>query len=192
WRLWHTDQPVALLLLGWVVCVYGFLAGMPFQNLRFGLTYFSPAVVLAGVGGAWAMQRFGSRLVGLGIVACLLLQFGWAVRANGSFYQQQNAEKVCAAEFAAQVPAGAPVFTFGSTLVIEEYTPLDPRELFYETEAAVRDATRRPGYAVLNLENLQAQWVSLPMGEKVTLLSESQGFDAITSCGAYTLYQWGR
>ncbi|MEM1271780.1 MAG: glycosyltransferase family 39 protein, partial [Bacteroidota bacterium] len=47
WRLWHTDQPVALLLLGWVVCVYGFLAGMPFQNLRFGLTYFSPAVVLA-------------------------------------------------------------------------------------------------------------------------------------------------
>lgn len=50
--LYHIRQTasVMLLLLGWIGVEYGFLIGIPYQNIRFSLAFFVPLAVLAGIG----------------------------------------------------------------------------------------------------------------------------------------------
>jgi hypothetical protein len=51
WQLWQAKRGGPLiLLLGWAVPVYIFLAGISFQNFRFGLTLYLPLVLLTGFG----------------------------------------------------------------------------------------------------------------------------------------------
>jgi 4-amino-4-deoxy-L-arabinose transferase-like glycosyltransferase len=51
WRLGQTRQwGTLILLLGWAIPVYLFLAGIPYQNFRFGLTLYLPLVILTGYG----------------------------------------------------------------------------------------------------------------------------------------------
>jgi 4-amino-4-deoxy-L-arabinose transferase-like glycosyltransferase len=60
WRLWQTKSWGALiLLLGWAGPVYLFLAGIPFQNFRFGLSLYVPLVVLTGFGVSELLGRAG-------------------------------------------------------------------------------------------------------------------------------------
>ncbi len=50
--LYHMRQTasVTLLLSGWIGVEYGFLIGIPYQNIRFSLAFFVPLTVLAGIG----------------------------------------------------------------------------------------------------------------------------------------------
>ncbi|KAB2857547.1 MAG: phospholipid carrier-dependent glycosyltransferase, partial [Anaerolineae bacterium] len=49
-----------ILLVGWAVAAYGFLAGIPYQNVRFSLAYILPLVILAGIGVAWICGKIQS------------------------------------------------------------------------------------------------------------------------------------
>ncbi len=42
--------PAIVLLIGWMAVEYGFLAGIPYQNIRFALSFLPPLIVLAAIG----------------------------------------------------------------------------------------------------------------------------------------------
>ena len=53
WRLWRErNWGPLILLLGWGGPVYLFLAGIPYQNFRFGLTLYLPLVPLGRILGS--------------------------------------------------------------------------------------------------------------------------------------------
>src|SRR5258708_25000680 len=45
-----------VLLIGWIVVQYGFLAGIPYENIRFMLAIVPPLAALAGLGAAWLIN----------------------------------------------------------------------------------------------------------------------------------------
>src|SRR5205823_4441204 len=57
WALRRAPAAHKLVLLGWPLSVYLFLAGIPYENFRFGLALWPPLVVLAGIGFASASAR---------------------------------------------------------------------------------------------------------------------------------------
>lgn len=68
--------PLLILLGGWLLVEYGFLIGIPYQNIRFSLAFFVPLAVLAGVGVTWAGGFF---IHGLRIIS------GWVKRFRVGF-----------------------------------------------------------------------------------------------------------
>ena len=57
WALRRAPAAYRIVLLGWPLAVYFFLAGIPYENFRFGLALWLPLVVLAGSGLELAAAR---------------------------------------------------------------------------------------------------------------------------------------
>jgi 4-amino-4-deoxy-L-arabinose transferase-like glycosyltransferase len=50
WKAVHLNRPQALLLLGWPLTMYVFLAGVAWQNPRFSLAFYPPLLAITGLG----------------------------------------------------------------------------------------------------------------------------------------------
>ena len=171
WRIRRT-LPVVILLGGWGAVAYGFLIGIPYENTRFALAFFPPAVIIIGIGmgGIWYA---GGRLPVVGwLLRALLIAGCWT--ALQTTYQTGLADierlatvkhkDLAAIEWAAaHIPEGqATVYTLDLQLMMVVYTPaLDARQIYYETPqslAADLDPTQ-PTYLLLNLWTIENQWV---------------------------------
>ena len=64
WKAVHLNRPQALLLLGWPLTMYIFLAGVAWQNPRFSLAFYPPLLAIAGLGiqhaWNWSTTRINS------------------------------------------------------------------------------------------------------------------------------------
>jgi hypothetical protein len=185
WQLWrerHSEGSWGplILVVGWLGVAYLFLAGIPYQNFRFGLTLYLPAVLLAGVGvealrtkpplfvlrrlSTGLTRRIWERGIYFVVVACLLGMGAWTVYSAGRFLAAQNQSKEIARQVASLLPADATVLSFGLTLTLQHYTDLNVVE-FYSLNQATLDtatATEAPVYLLLDLENVAYQWQDRP------------------------------
>ena len=194
WQLWHTrNWPPAILLLGWAGAVYLFLAGIPFQNFRFGLTLYPPLVILAGVGVAaiWDRSvqwdravplgraarrgRLYERLVLAGIAISFLGMLVWAVPMLHTFLTAQNRSKAIVREVEAMLPSNAILVAFGITLTAQHYGSLTTLEFFYCTETDLQRLTQvePPVYLLVNVPNLEQQWPDRAPLSKLSLASRA-------------------
>jgi 4-amino-4-deoxy-L-arabinose transferase-like glycosyltransferase len=167
WRIWRRRQwGAALLLLGWFLPMYLFLAGIPYQNFRFGLSLYLPWVVLSafGISEAWdwaaRTKPLYRRLVQMGVTLSLLGMVAWAYPMLNNFLSAQNQRRAIAEQVAVQLPADATLLTFDLTLTLQHYTGLPTLEFFYCDEAALATLvqTREPLYLLLNVTNIETQW----------------------------------
>jgi hypothetical protein len=185
WHLWRKRHVAGswgplLLVVGWLGVAYLFLAGIPYQNFRFGLTLYLPAVLLAGVGiealrtepPLFVLRRLSTGLtlrvrergIHLVVAACLLVMGAWALYSAGRFLATQNQSKEIAHQVASLLPEDATVLSFGLTLTLQHYTDLNVVE-FYSLNQATLDAataTEAPVYLLLDLENVAYQWQDRP------------------------------
>src|SRR5260221_7215461 len=53
------NRPALLLLCGWFAVEYGFLAGVPYENIRFALALVPPLAVCVGLGAAIILTQKG-------------------------------------------------------------------------------------------------------------------------------------
>lgn len=177
WRLGQTRQWAALiLLLGWAVPVYLFLAGIPYQNFRFSLTLYVPLVVLTGYGLSDLLSREGKKqgskgaggqggkfspaIIKLVITLSLLGMLAWAYPMLDSFLKGQNQSKIITTQVERTLPEHATLITFGLTLTVQHYTQLNTLEFFYLDEASLQTLTESPGplYLLLDLNSIKTQW----------------------------------
>lgn len=173
WQLWRTRQWGAIiLLLGWIMPVYLFLGGIPYQNFRFGLTLYVPLVVLTGIGLSNLLNSATKKTASpphalipaalpISIITLSLLgMLAWAYPMLNTFLQAQNHSKRIARQVEQSLPPQATVLAFGLTLTLQHYTQLNTLELFHQTEHSLDTLTASdtPLYLLLDLDNIQHQW----------------------------------
>lgn len=190
WRARSRDSLV--LLVGWAGAMYAFLAGIPYENLRFGLSLWLPLVVLAGVGAdaLWTRPRL-STWTRAAVALSVAGMMGWSCWTLARFVRRQHAIKGVVREVEQRLPPGATLVTFGLTLTARRYTGLDVVEIFEQDAASLAVLARRPGrlYLLLDTANAATQWRGRPPDENYRWLREHTRLERMAEFPPYTLFE---
>ena len=195
WQMWRSRQwSTLMLLLGWIAPVYLFLAGIPFQNFRFGLTLYPPLTILAGYGLVylWYAGKPARRSVIVSVVtvslAAMLL---WAYPLLNSFLSAQQHRKAIARQVAQTLPAHSSLLAFDITLTVRHYTSLNVIELFYQTPTTLTELLKPdpPLFLLANPTNLKAQWQNKAPWKNYQWLVHHATLTQIDDFPPYTLFK---
>ncbi len=210
--LWlaRRQWPALALLVGWPLVLWLFLSGIPYQNARFVLPALPALAALAGLGFGWAYQwtQEGGptanplssavrtrRWVRIALVVALMLSLTGSLALGLRSYRDlviYKNEQLALVEWTrARLPDGAILLTFGATLTLQHYTGNDVRELYYLAPADL-DALRRqgrPAYLLLDVGNIEAQWVGLRPWQNYRYLLEQDLLDSVDRRVPYTLFR---
>jgi len=190
--------PLTLLILGWLLLPYIFLAGTPYQNIRFALIVVPAVALLAALGldALFALQRRVRTLaLALALIVCAVglgQMITTGVDYSTAFIARQSEDKAVIAWLETQLPPGARVYALGLALPLRRYTSFEPRELYDQTPqmlAAARDGG--DDYLLINRWQIENQWRGLSPEIAVGWLREVRGLDEIGRFGNYTLYEVG-
>lgn len=201
--LWHFRRKLTnlVILVGWGLLPYAFLAGIPYQNIRFPLIVFPAVTILAGAGletaTHWArrIRPSAQRYAQAALVAILILGAGqmWN-KANAdvsTFITNQQRDKDAAKWADLKIPSGATLYTFGLTLTLKHYTDLQVYEIYYETpdSLAAKWNADQTDYLLLNVWNIENQWVGREPQIAYHWLRDMRGLRELGKYGYYTLYE---
>lgn len=187
----------ALFLIGWALLPYLFLAGIPYQNIRFPLIIFPAVAALTGIGFTFLLQH-AKRLRSLAwIIAVVALCFGIAQTyiANrtliGEFLDNQRRDRESIAWAAAQIPEGSRVYTLGLTLSLRHYTTFEVYELYYQTPESLEGqwVSGEDDYMLISVWSLINQWQGREPDIAVQWLIDHRGLIRIDSNERYTLFR---
>ncbi len=196
WHTWRERNWGAMILLGgWFALTYSFLAGIPYENFRFGLGLYPPLVLFAGLGLA-LLSIHVSRITKFPfvkpgywmlVIGGLLFMLGWANRMVGSFLTTQTATKQQAEEIAAELPPTATLITLGPTLILDHYTNLEMVEFFStdETHLAQLLENNPSLFLLLNIPDIQTRWAGMRPEQNFQWL---QTHALLTPLGEYPPY----
>ncbi len=202
---WHLGQnarrnpAAAILVLGWIGIMYLFLAGIPYENFRFGLGFITPVAVLAGVGVAQLYRRgveFNAPTK-LGLALVLVATFAgmlvWEPHVLQPILAQKQMELTQLKWLAARVPSNARLYTFASTEALQEYSTLQVADLSDETPQTINvDAHAvSPTYVFLNVDNIESQWGGHNLQRTYDALRTSGSLREIGQLNGWTLFQVG-
>lgn len=196
WR----SLPILILLIGWAVVTYGFLIGIPYQNLRFALAFFVPLAGLVGIGMAM-LWRWLDRLPILGwsaqgllvlaSVLALYTTYEAGEREVNRFAQIKNADLAAVEWAVGNIPEqDAEVYSLNLWLMMQHYAPtLNARQIFYETPETLQERLRmgKPTYLLLNIWDIEHQWVGKELWYTYHWLAGQRGLQPIGRYGNYHL-----
>lgn len=188
--------PVLLLAGGWVAVVYLFHAGATWQNLRYGLAYLPPLAIVAAWG-AVSLVRSSHRWTQWTALSLLIagfaLQAFFGVGLTSDFVARKADHLAIANWVTAEVPSAAPLLTFGLTLTLRHYTPLDVLELWELTPADLSTLTRsdRPVYLLLDVSGVERQWQGHAPFANYVWLRDGPGLTPLGERGGFTLFRVG-
>jgi 4-amino-4-deoxy-L-arabinose transferase-like glycosyltransferase len=203
WRLGQGRQwrPL-ILLLGWAIPVYFFLAGIPFQNFRFGVTLYPPLVLLTGFGIGDLLSRnvdsslsvFWEVTLKIAVILSLTGMLVWAYPMLNSFLTAQNGSKLIARQVEQTLPPQASLITFGLTLTVQHYTRLNTLELFFLDPTSLKTLTGTSDslYLLLDLPGVESQWRGKTPQINYQWLKENRNLIKIGEFPPYTLFKVAR
>lgn len=194
WAIRRQPPALVVLLAGWPLTVYLFLAGVPWQNWRFPLSFYPPLLVLVGIGFDWVWERLSTRwrpLLLVYVSLALLGSVAWAVRDVGRFTHWANERKETAVAMAADLPPDATLIAFDLTATMQHYTAVDTREIFSLTEADLAHIveTETAVYLLLNPDNIQSQWAGKSPEQNYTWLQTHTKLTPTATYGSLVLYE---
>lgn len=194
--LWK-NRAALVLIGGWVLLPYLFLAGIPYQNIRFPLIILPSVVLLVGLGIEFTLERLRYKIVPAGIIITLLVGIGMmlstGITITHQFIVNQQGDKDAAAWAKGRIPSGASVYTFGLTLTLRHYTDLQVYELYYETPATLAEKYQ-PGkvdYVFVNVWNIENQWDGREPQMALHWLRDQRRLIRLGKIGNYVLYRTG-
>lgn len=195
WALWRRRAWRALALVGgWGLGGYLLLAGLPYENIRYGILLIVPVLLLLDAGTDWLWQRAVPLRRGLliGFVALALLTALWGVRMTTAFIDLHNASKGWVADAARQMPPDSTLIAFGMSQIAEEYTPFEVHNLYTEdaqTITALR-ATAHPLFLLIDVPALTGQWAGLPPEQLYRVLVAQEALIVRDQIGPLTLFEF--
>jgi Dolichyl-phosphate-mannose-protein mannosyltransferase len=197
WSLMRRRERVAaILLLGWIGAAYVFLAGIPYENFRFGLEFVTPVAVLAGIGIAqtWDKLRGGAheRAQSSSLAALVLFAFVgmivWEPRVLAPVLKQKELELAQIQWLDARVPREAMLYAFGVTAALKEYGAWRVADL---SESAPGPGHAEEAYAFVDVTNVETQWHGHPLQQTFDTLRTQPGFQPVGTMGSWTLFRVG-
>lgn len=159
WRL--RASRVLIPLGGWVLILYLFLIGIPYENFRFGLAFFPPVIILAVVGLAvspFLLRRWILTAVFISLIASVPFTY----KGLNALFDLKSRELGYASYVEKMTSPGSTVITFGATLTLDHYTDVKSVDLYAQSPAtlhALMDSASQPVYVFVQMENLETQWV---------------------------------
>jgi hypothetical protein len=213
---WQLRSSRAWVLLGgWCLILYLYLAGVPYENFRFGLAFFPPLIVLAGVGLSAAYAGF-ARTQNSGVAAsrrpgpasslasavsrhgasavfaiALAASAPFVYRGLASFLSIKAGELAAARYLESKIPARSNVLTFGLTLTLQHYTNLQVEDLSELSPGTLREQVclSTPGYVYVEPDNLESQWVGQAPDLNYRWLRDQGGLKELGREGTWVLSQ---
>jgi hypothetical protein len=188
----------AILLLGWSLLSFLFLAGIPYENFRFGLGFLTPVVVLAGIGVGWAFDHVPIALPWrTGLVLLIMVALAgsayWETRVLQPVLAQKEIELNQGQWLSERVPTNATIFAFGVNDALRTYTPLHVADLQNDsTETIVAHAhSLSPAYLFINVTNVETQWKGRPFQQMFHVLRDEVGLEEQGTIDEWTLFRIG-
>ncbi len=183
-----------LISIIWALPPYLFLAGIPYQNIRFGLIL-APIAALLVSAGIHAIFQYRQRHIAAGLLLVIPLvgiahTYSHGIQTAQNFVQYHMREKAIAMSLAAYIPPEAEVYVFGLTLILQHETPLNIYELYYETsETLAATLTDENAYLLVNVWVIENQWRGKPLQDTYYWLRDEVGLDIVARNGNYTLFR---
>jgi hypothetical protein len=193
----HDTRRSAALLLSWWLLFAGFYSGTTYQTDRFVLSYLPPLAIIAGLGlslslawmararSAWPVTSARKRALFGGFLVLLLALVGLGLQAQAAVTAHRavvatKADYLAAAgclKSAASDRRDVPVFTFGVSFALEEYSQVKARELYFESSESIAVTLSNSRGDVRGLlalpQHFEAQWSNTTMGHAVRHLTQN-------------------
>src|SRR5271168_3394932 len=190
WRLRRSG--VLIVLGGWIAVLYLYLAGIPYENGRFGLAFFSPVAVLAGIGlFEPARIRAGSWLRWTLLAMSVAVSTAFTYRSFSAFRSLTDQQFSAIDYLRPRIPPTATVITFGLSISLEHYTHYKVVDLFMQSADSLRPAVCGGSMVYLYLDrgNIESQWVGRSPETNYHWLRDSIGLRQLGSQGNWILYR---
>lgn len=162
WALLKTTGARRVVLIGWPLLMYLFLAGIAWQNPRFAVSYLPPLAVWVAVGfdRVWEHDRRWRPIVVGAIGLSLLGMSAWSVRVVDNFVARKDADLAVVRQLDRLVPPDGTLITFGLTATVQQYTGLRVVELYHLDEATLGREIQsgRPLYLLIDQTHIEQQW----------------------------------
>ena len=108
-----------------------------------------------------------------------------------SFLTTQNQSKNIAHRVKQALPPKATLLTFGLTLTLQHYSQLNVQELYYFDEVSLSSltTTQNPSYLLLNLRNIETQWLGKTPQINYLWLKENTTLTEMETFPPYVLFK---
>lgn len=200
-----------LFALGWILLPYLFLAGIPYQNIRFPLISMPIIAVLALVGFQMVIEQIHNTttdektdvpaskrirlilsagvyiwLIG-GLIHTGLNGFNYA----NSFVIQHQQTKAIVEWIKEEVPKDSTLYAFDITATIIHYSDLNVIEFFYETPGTLNQRwfRGREDYLLLNVWQVENQWDGRGPQDNYHWFRDERGVEEIGRLHNFTLFK---
>jgi 4-amino-4-deoxy-L-arabinose transferase-like glycosyltransferase len=182
----------AALMLGWALLPCLFLAGIPYQNIRFPLIVVPAVAALAGLGLEATLRRLPvPRVAAALLIAGIAFMLYAAQPTLQTFVANQMRDKRAVAWALARVPPDARLYTFELTQPLQALASFEVRELYDETpaslDAELADGT--PAYLFANVWTIEHQWAGRALDTTYQWLRDSVGLRYVARIGNYWLFR---
>jgi hypothetical protein len=154
--------------------MYLFHAGSTWQNLRYVLAYLPPVAILAALG-ADALLASAKRPTSVWVVAGVCWAAAGGVILTSQFIDRKRADLAMVRWVDAQLPPEAELLTFGPTLMFRHYSQRQTLELFELSPADLAQTDGRARYLLLDVPNVEEQWVGRAPAEDYHWLRDGPG-----------------
>lgn len=188
WRLYRS--PMLILIGGWILTLYLYLVGIPYENFRFGLAFFPPIIILMALGLALGAPSF-HRLKWLFILFNLLASIPFVYRGLTSLFDLKADELASASYLQKWLPPSSTVVTFSLTLTLEHYTDFKSVELFDQSPCTLHDlicSSNGPIYLFIQTRNLETQWTGRGPQVNYHWLRDQVGLQDLGNRNGWMLY----
>ena len=195
WAIRRHPPALIVLPVGWFLVVYLFLAGIAWQNWRFPLTFFSPLLVLVGLGIHWVWQRLQpgwQKLLLAGCAVALVGSAAFSIYDIGRFTTQFNGQQAMTAVVADTLPPDATLIAFDLTATLQHYTEIETLELYLLNQAdlqqVVEDQTS-PTYLIMDPVKVGTQWAEMDVGRNIRWLQSTYQVTEVKAFESFVLYK---
>lgn len=183
--------PIAVLLLGWILGMYIFLAGIPYENFRFPLGFFTPLAVVTGIGAGWVWARWNSRrahgFIAIWLALALLVMGYWQPRVLAPVWESKTRQLAHARWLETKLLPDALLYTMSIDGAVHEYTNLRVENLWDMDPAKLTPET--PTYLYADTNNIETQWRGKLPDQLVRALTETNLLHPLDSFDGWTLFR---
>jgi hypothetical protein len=207
WAIRCAPLALRLIVVGWLVAAYAFLAGIPYENFRYGLTLWPPLVVLTGIGfeqmfrvPACGQFFFGVKtrlgaglrtyaLLALALISLLGMAY-WNIRGLAALLARKSEHLNVTHQIAGRIPEPAILLTMGLTEYFKFYTSLRVAELYQQNAESLRELVCRSDgvYLAVDVSNIQMQWAGRAPDHNLRWLRQHAVLVELSRHGTFTLY----
>lgn len=180
-----------VLLLGWILGMYIFLAGIPYENFRFPLGLFAPVAVVTGIGAGWVREKFRESRFSLAPVGWtvlgLLVMLVWQPRVLAPVLEIKARELNAVRWLETRLLPHALLYTMNIDGAVKTYSQIRVANL-WDMDPGVLDVNI-PTYLYADTNNIDSQWRGRLPDQLLRGLTATNYLHPLASFQGWTLFR---